>query len=259
MAAKLHRLISFDIGNVASAGSAQAGPSEAAGAGAAEHGYDVLVGTGAPSSALWQNGCAGISQVLHPKPKRVCRAPSKWASITHPHVPEHSIALPACHALCAVAAALRCLQVRIVQAHGLAAADWWSRSSDPYCVLRLQAPGGEDVVQYKCVRLPRLAAKGGRFAAQECAGAAVRCHAHCLPSVPGARGAPPVGTPGGQAAREADCPCTALRCELLGAPPRAGRELSSRTSTRSMTSSSRWETCRRALSWRQRYGDGLGV
>ncbi|KAL4430923.1 hypothetical protein ABPG75_006179 [Micractinium tetrahymenae] len=39
--------------------------------------------------------------------------------------------------------------VRIVQAHGLAAADWWNGKSDPYCVLRLQAPGGEEVLQYK--------------------------------------------------------------------------------------------------------------
>lgn len=39
--------------------------------------------------------------------------------------------------------------VRIVQAHGLAAADWWNGKSDPYCLLRLHAPGGEEVVQYR--------------------------------------------------------------------------------------------------------------
>ncbi|KAL4426360.1 hypothetical protein ABPG77_004654 [Micractinium sp. CCAP 211/92] len=39
--------------------------------------------------------------------------------------------------------------VRVVQAHGLAAGDWWCGNSDPYCLLRLRAPGGEEIVQYR--------------------------------------------------------------------------------------------------------------
>lgn len=46
------------------------------------------------------------------------------------------------------------LQVRVVQAHGLAAGDWWCGNSDPYCLLRLRAPGGEEIVQYRQAHHP---------------------------------------------------------------------------------------------------------
>lgn len=48
-----------------------------------------------------------------------------------------------------------------MQAHGLAAADWWNGKSDPYCLLRLHAPGGEEVVQYRRARLLQLCVNKG--------------------------------------------------------------------------------------------------